>query len=270
MENKGEKINQAQFYNLITSEDVGWQSIIYDLVRTEQLDPWDIDLEVLLEKYIMVIEKMRELNFFISSKVLLACSLLLRLKSEILTDVYIRSWDNELYGREEKKREIERIEIDEDELPILVPRTPMPRRRKVTLEELMSALKKAMDTENRRIKRMIKTTQAHKSVLVVLPKITRIPLKQRIKDIYIKIKNHISRSKQAIMKYSELAPTRQEKISCFLPVLHLANQEKIWFEQPKHFDEIYLRLEMGKEEEILRQELGRVEDNVEETNIKQS
>ena len=67
---------------------------------------------------------------------------------------YIQSLDEILYGKkEDKKYELERIEIDEDELPILVPRTPIPRHKKVTLKELLSALNKAMSTEGRRIKK---------------------------------------------------------------------------------------------------------------------
>ena len=166
-----DNIDQDQFFDLITGEDLGWQTIIYDLIKTEQLDPWDIDLSVLAEKYVEIISILEDADFFVSSKVLLACSLLLRLKSEILINSYIQDLNDALYGREEEKRyELERIEIDEGDLPTLVPRTPMARHKKVTLEELMSALNKAIDTENRRIKREIKGKQAEKSALAVLPK----------------------------------------------------------------------------------------------------
>ena len=149
-----DRIDQNQFFDLITSEELSWQSIIYDLIKTEQLDPWDIDLAVLAEKYVQTIQQLEDADFFISSKVLLACSLLLRLKSEILINSYIQDLNNALYGRKDEKRyELERIEINKDELPTLTPRTPMARHRKVTLKELMSALDHAITTENRRIKK---------------------------------------------------------------------------------------------------------------------
>ena len=148
--NENNKINQTQFFELITGEDVSWQSIIYDLIKTEQLDPWDINLSILADKYIEIIEKLEESNFFISSKVLLACALLLRLKSEILINKYISDLDKALYGSsEQESKQLERIDIDEDEIPILTPKTPIPRNRKVTLTELMSSLNKAIETENR-------------------------------------------------------------------------------------------------------------------------
>tara|TARA_Y100000310_G_scaffold23285_2_gene22247 strand:+ start:1875 stop:2720 length:846 start_codon:yes stop_codon:yes gene_type:complete len=261
------KLNQSQVFDLITGKELSWQSIIYDLVKTEQLDPWNINIGVLANKYIEIIQQLEEADFLISSKVLLACSLLLRLKSEILLNKHIQSLDEILYGRQEdRKYELERIEIDEDELPLLVPRTPMARHRKVTLKELMNSLNKAIDTENRRIKREIKTKQAEKSALVVLPKSSRVPLRTRVKEIYIRIKEHLNQPEQMHMKYSELAPSRVEKIATFLPILHLANNQKVYLRQPEHFEEVFMTLKMLEEElQILKQELGEsIEEEQEE------
>ena len=47
----------------------------------------------------------------------------------------------------------EKIEFDLSSLPSLSPKTPLPRTRKVTLQELMTALDKAMNTEQRRIRK---------------------------------------------------------------------------------------------------------------------
>jgi len=78
---------------------LSWQAIIYDLIKTEQLDPWDIDLGILADKYVDIIQHLEDADFFVSSKVLLACSLLLRLKSEILINSYIQDLNDALYGR---------------------------------------------------------------------------------------------------------------------------------------------------------------------------
>jgi segregation and condensation protein A len=251
-----DRIGQDQFFDLISSEELSWQSIIYDLIKTEQLDPWDIDLGVLADKYVQIIQQLEEANFFISSKVLLACSLLLRLKSEILINSYIQDLNDALYGRkDEKKYELERIEIDEGELPILSPRTPMARHRKVTLKELMTALNKAIDTENRRIKREIKGRQAEKSALAIMPK-SHVPLKVRIKSIFGIVTNHLNNGNEHL-KFSHLAPSKEEKLSSFVPVLHLANNGKMFLRQPAHFDEIHMTLKIHDDEvRELEQELG--------------
>ena len=260
---RDDRINQGQFFDLITGEDLNWQTIIYDLIKTEQLDPWDIDIKLLAERYIEIIQQLEESNFFVSSKVLLACSLLLRLKSEILINSYIQDLNSALYGqKDEKKYELERIEIDEGELPTLVPRTPMARNRKVTLEELMAALNKAINTENRRIKREIKGQQAKKSILSVLPRGVQIPLKVKVKNIFGIIEGHINLDNEH-MKFSHLAPTKEEMLSSFVPILHLSNNEKIYLRQKTHFEDIHISLNAHKDElRELEETLGLVEESI--------
>jgi len=257
----GDRINQNQFFDLITGEELSWQAIIYDLIKTEQLDPWDIDLGTLAQKYVQTIQQLEDADFFISSKVLLACSLLLRLKSEILINSYIQDLNDALYGRKDEARyELERISIDENELPILTPRTPMSRHKRVTLKELMKALDHAINTENRRIKKEIKGKQAEKSILTVLPKEGFIPLKIRVKNIFGIVKGHISKGNDH-MKFSHLAPSKEEQLASFVPILHLSNNGKIFLRQPIHFEEVHMTLNIHEDEiRELEEELGLLED----------
>lgn len=239
MDVKREQLGNDDVFNLVTSQEVSWQSIIYDLVNTEQLDPWNIDLSFLAIRYLEKIKELEEANFFISSKVLLAASILLRLKSEILLHKYIRSIDDILFGKKEKPKPFERIEIDENELPLLYPKTPLPRYKRVSLQELMSALDKAINTENRRIKKEVVRMQQEKSAEIVLPK-TKISVKDRIREIYSKILTSFKQKNDKI-GYTELVGNnKEERIACFLPCLHLENQQKVFLEQEKHFAEIYI------------------------------
>jgi len=253
---EGDKINQDQFFNLISSNELSWQAIIYDLIKTEQLDPWDIDLATLAEKYVTTIQQLEEADFFISSKILLACSLLLRLKSEILINSYIQDLNDALYGKKDEKRyEIERIEIDENDLPILSPRTPMARHKKVTLQELMKALDHAINTESRRIRKEIKGRQANKQILTVMPRDNFVPLKTRIKSIFGIVKNHLDENDH--MKFHHMATSKEEQLASFVPVLHLSNNGKIFLRQPEHFSHIHMTLDLHKEEKTeLETELG--------------
>lgn len=253
---RDDKISQDQFFNLISSNELSWQAIIYDLIKTEQLDPWDIDLAVLAEKYVETIRMLEDADFFISSKILLACSLLLRLKSEILINSYIQDLNDALYGKKDEKRyELERIEIDENELPILSPRTPMARHKKVTLQELIKALDHAINTESRRIRKEIKGRQAQKGMLTVMPKDNFVPLKVRIKSIFGIVTNHLKENDH--MKFHEMATSKEEKLASFVPVLHLSNNGKIFLRQDGHFEDICMTLGLSDEERIeLERELG--------------
>jgi len=238
-----DKIGNEHLYQLLTGQEVSWQAVIYDLMNTGQLDPWDIDLSLLANRYLVKIRELEEANFFVSSKVLLAASLLLRIKSEILLNDYIKSIDDILFGKKEQEaKKYERIEIDENELPLLYPRTPLPRMRKVSLQELMGALSKAINTENRRIRKEIIERQISREAEIVLPKASRVNVKDRIRKIYSRFLT-MFKAKKSKIGYTELVGNdRDERIAAFLPVLHLDHQQKVWLEQANHLDEIWVWL----------------------------
>jgi segregation and condensation protein A len=237
------KVGNDHIYDLLTSREVSWQAIIYDLMNNGQLDPWDIDLSMLAQKYLEKIRELEEANFFISSKVLLAASFLLRVKSEILLNEYIKGIDEILFGKKEThETKFERIVIDENDLPVLYPKTPLPRLRKVSLAELMQALSKAINTENRRIRKEILEKQIMREAEIVLPKASRVNVKDRIRKLYSQILT-LFKTKKSRMGYTELVGLeRDERIAAFLPVLHLDHQQKVFLEQEGHLDEIWVWL----------------------------
>ena len=71
-EEEKNSVNQEQVHDLLFNREVGWQDLIYDLINSEQLDPWDINIIVLTDKFLERLESMEGEDFFISSKVLLA------------------------------------------------------------------------------------------------------------------------------------------------------------------------------------------------------
>ncbi len=253
-----EKMSSEQVYDVITSRKPDWQQVIYDLIASEQLDPWDIDIVLLTRKYFEKIALLEEMaisgksegpDFYISSKVLLAAALLLRIKSEFLLNKHIKSIDDILFGRKEETRyAMERIQIDENELPLLVPKTPMPRLRRVTLDELMGALNKAINTETRRIKREIAIRRAKKLSEVDFPTFTRIDLKDRIRQFYARILTSLKKVKVSEKESNKVGFTylaggeKEQKICSFLPLLHLSNSKKLWLEQENHLEEIWIYL----------------------------
>ena len=235
-------IKQEQVHDILFNREIGWQEIIYDLINTEQLDPWDIDIMILTEKYLESIQKLEEADFLISSKVLLAASLLLRIKSEILLNQYIKSIDEILFGKKEllKKSNLERIELDE-QIPELIPKSPMPRFKRVSLNELMDALNKAIITENRRIKKEIVKSSAIREVGISFPK-RKLSIQDKIKQIFSKIIYSLEENKnEKKINYNHLVgKEKNEKIFSFTPLLHLEHQKKIWLEQNAHFEDIYI------------------------------
>ncbi|RLG15965.1 hypothetical protein DRN69_02070 [Candidatus Pacearchaeota archaeon] len=236
-------VQQEQIHDLLFNKNIDWQEIIYDLINTEQLDPWNIDIVLLTDKYLQKIREMKEADFFISSKVLLAATLLLKIKSDILLNEYIKSIDEILFGKKEDKKILhEKIDFDE-EIPELIPRSPIPRLKKVTLKELIESLNKAINTENRRIKReIIKKNVLHETSFLIPKK--KFNIKDKIREIHLNLfkyfKNNEKGEKVSFTEF--IGKEKEERIFSFLPLLHLESQKKIWLEQENHFEEIYIWL----------------------------
>ena len=242
IKNEKMSVKQEQIQDLLFNREIGWQEIIYDLINTEQLDPWDIDIIILTNKYLNKIREFEETDFFVSSKVLLAASLLLRIKSEILLNQYVKSIDEILFGKKEPiKIPLERIELEE-EIPDLISRSPLPRLKKVTLKELMESLNKAIITENRRIKKEIVSKNTLRESSFSLPK-RRFNIKDKISEIYRSLSELFKEKTEKKIPYSEfIKENHEEKIISFLPLLYLEQDKKIWLDQKFPFDDIHIWL----------------------------
>ena len=249
MEKVGEKgqMGQDQLYDMLVSRELSWQAILLDLINSEQLDPWNIDLGLLSQKYIQRVRELQEANFFVSSKVLLAATILLRIKSEILHS-RIKDIDELLFEKKEKPRDelaglASIFELAEEEIPEIYPRTPLPRFRKITLNELMGALDTALKTEHRRIKRELFFKRAERALGMAVFQKPLIDIRKKIQDVYEKIRDFFKKNETEKMKFSVLAGEgREERIATFVPLLHLDHQNKIIVEQEAPFAEIDITL----------------------------
>lgn len=239
-----EKIGHEELYDMLVSEEISWQAIIYDLIRSEQLNPLDLDIALLAQRYLEKVRQFEEANFFVSGKVLLAASILLRIKSERLFEQLLLL-DELLFGRDEKQEvEKEKLFISSEDLPVILPKTPLARARRVTIEELMKALDKAVEVEGRKQARHAREIFARREAEIVLP-IRTVNIHSKIKEIYEKIKEFFSSREKEKMTFSQLVGSarREDKIATFLPLLHLDSREKVLLYQEQHFGEIniYLR-----------------------------
>ena len=239
-----------RIFNIIFSktDEITWQSIIYELVRSEQMDPWDIDVSILTQKYIKMLRTLKEHDFRISGKVLLAAAILLKLKSNKLVGEDLSELDRLLIGVEEEMNELGFEETSQitklDEIPALIPRTPQPRKRKVSIFDLVEALERALEVKKRRLLHSIPPLNLE------APKKKR-DITQIIRDIYGRIKSFFISTIGSKLTFSKLLPsqTKEDKVYTFIPLLHLAQQNKIELMQETPFGEIEVILKRKGEED---------------------
>lgn len=236
-------MQQQIFELLLEQEDVSWKSILYDLVRTEQMDPWDIDITLLTQKYIHIIKAMQEHDFRISGKILLAAAFLLKIKSAHLVDHDISNLDKLINQSEESMDEESLFNDLEGGHPkdkqqfALIPRHPQPRSRKVSIHDLVEALQRALASKKRILAKQ-------RPVKFVLPE-RKMDIMGVIRELYHKIVYYTNKESSDKLTFTQLLPPRAgrlEKAYTFIPLLHLENQHKVETEQAKPFDEIYVKL----------------------------
>ncbi len=61
-----------------------WKQLLIDLVVTEKLDPWDIDIIKVAEGFTKMVAEMKQLDFHIPANIILASAILLKYKSNAL------------------------------------------------------------------------------------------------------------------------------------------------------------------------------------------
>ncbi|MBS3137985.1 segregation/condensation protein A [Candidatus Woesearchaeota archaeon] len=236
---------------LFNKDDITWQTMIYELVRKEQMDPWDIDIATLSQRFLDTLRKLKEMDFRISGKIILAAAILLRLKSHKLVTEDLSELDRLISMSEQTEQEFyDELEqnINENNIKInidgndftLTPRTPQPRKRKVSVYDLVEALQKALEVKKRRMARI-----RGDDIQMEIPKKV-VDMNLLIQQTYNQIAAHFLQKKDAkIMTFSELinnSQERNEKIYAFVPLLHLTTYRKIDIDQEAHLSEINITL----------------------------
>ncbi len=241
------------------ADEVTWQSILYELVKTEQMDPWDIDVSILAQKYIEMLRQLKEHDFRVSGKVLLAAAILLKIKSTKLVGEDLSELDRLLIGVEEEMEDMgfeETAEIPKlDEIPSLIPRTPQPRKRKVSIFDLVEALERALEVKKRRLLHSIPPLNLE------APKKKR-DITQVIRDVYGRIRSFFLGALKDKLTFSKLLPSesKEDKVYTFIPLLYLAQQNRIELVQETPFSEIQILMKKKSEEAKVEEKVGVVEE----------
>lgn len=220
-----------------------WEGILKSIVKKENMDPWDIDIAKIAEKYIEVLRGIRLPDFRLSGKMILSAAILLKLKSDLLKpnelvryNYYLADFAGAINLGDIFNKEDQMIEIP-DEFGI-VPKPNPTRTRKVTLDELVGALNKAMEVQLRREARW----KRREKIALQRKKFKASDIGKRIKETYNKIMSFFSRISKEEITFTELNPSRKREdiIFTFVPLLHLANKQKINLRQEESFGEVYI------------------------------
>jgi segregation and condensation protein A len=222
--------------------------MLFDIVKTEAMDPWNVNISTLVAKFLERLAFFREINLKVSGKVVLAAALLLKLKSTRLLEEDLDEFDRLLAGAQEDQfydtLETELAQGEErvlsDEKYDLFPATPQPRKRKVSVYDLVRALEKALEVRKRRMLR-------REPPELKMPE-RKFDLGAAMLGLLDRI---IAGASAGRLTFNALCPStsRMDTVYTFIPLLHLANQQRVDLLQQEHFGDIEIvPLEVPKHE----------------------
>ena len=151
----------------------------------------------------------------------------------------IFDFDNILFPPDEELDQFEDIpdyHVDPNDIPKLAIKSPLTRKRKVSISDLIASLKKALNISKRKEKKIIDERNFE------APKIPekKIDITALIKDLYDRILEFFNKKDK--IKFDELVNSdrKEDILLTLIPLLHLDNKEKITLEQKEHFGDIHI------------------------------
>jgi segregation and condensation protein A len=224
-------LSDKQLIDLMVSEP-SWEDVIVKIVAEEGMDPWSVDIIRLSNVFLDYLKKIEELDLRIPARFILIASILLRMKSDVLTE----KKEKVLIPESEKEPdEMLRVLASIPPLNPPIKRIPL---RNVSLDELISALRKAYDVQDRRVERR---RRVKKAVDFAMP-LTEEDITERINKLLTDIN-------QALLdvdniEFSRLVKRwgREEIVETLIPLLHLSQDGKINLLQNELFKEIMVKM----------------------------
>ena len=201
-----------------------WREFLVDLVQTNQMDPWDVDLAKVADAYLTKVRELQTMDLRIPANVILASALLLHFKAKSLSFDY----SDDAVAEEE-------VPLLQEDVPELFFRGNLPRRRKITLDELLNAVDKVM----KQGKRKQMPTVIPEALNIELPK---EDLHGRILRVYEKA--HLLKDSENVLLFSALLQekTADQITLTLIPILHLVQEQRMLAWQDELFGEIFLRV----------------------------
>lgn len=204
--------------------------IIVSLAKDGEIDPWDIDIVDMTDKFLAKVEKMEKLDLRISSRTLLFASILLRMKSDALAQPEYEAEDDSGCVEDDDGPEY---------FPALKHKVRRHAKRRVTLSELIEELKNATKRKERSDIRRLRAVH-HENVDAFVA-VHSEDIEKQIEQLSGVLKKR--QDEREYILFSELVTvkTPEDVVKTYIPLLFMANRRQIKLEQLEIFGDIFIK-----------------------------
>lgn len=225
------------------------------MAQNGEIDPWDVDLEIVTEKYLSRIQSSITNNLKEAGKAIFFASTLLRMKSDILSmqaasALNIGRENDEDYLLEQELMDFNLQEIQLGVLDTAIVRKSINKKtryRPIKLEDLLLALRDAQEEDEKRKRRSFDLSQFMDMDIFIEPEIESDDMLEltHAEDIEEAINKSKVYLKEYLLngngiKFSRLCGFLQSWSNAFLVVLFLSHENNVKIIQQDFYGELWL------------------------------
>ena len=237
--------------------------IILDLVKLGKIDPWNIDIVDLYDKYIKRISELKQENLRSVGKAILFSSTLLKIKSDILQGITIDDFEMEpddLFVDDMMDNDYEQMQIPTNNIvsfdEVLQRRTSvrLNRKRTVTLKDLIRhiqfyedlekkyAIKNALDRKERRVRNYASLKAQD---------IKELAHEEYVEQVVEKMRQNLAQilTREEMIELRELCLLGFDKSSAYIALLFLTREEQFEIYQEEFYGKLYAKKALKTQEE---------------------
>lgn len=263
-----ELMDEGSQFGLQKDEQLDAIGILVDLAKSGKIDPWNIDIVDVYDKYVTRLAELRATNLKLAGRGILFASILLKLKSNVLKGINVLDFDpynddeNEFYDDYADLEDGEQLKIPTNNIisfaEVLQRRTStrLNRSRNVTLKDLIrhlefyeqlekkKSLKNQLDKQKRRVRDYSKLSAkdirnlAHEEYIEILV--------EKMRQNLTKILDHEEK-----IELKELSLLGFDRTSAYLAVLFLSARDSFEIVQEEFYGKLYVRRSILEDEETL-------------------
>jgi len=224
-----------------------WKTILIELVAKNRMDPWNIDLIELSEKYLHKISALETTNLRVPANAILALAIILKFKAKILEFTTIE----DAFASDEKIiKDFFEANPDFAELKEMVPELNPPRilrEGKITLDSLVGIIEHIL-SKSKDGKAFVNKISGQVDDFKI--KLKDVNIDEEMNKLFFHIK--CLSDSQGMVMFSQIAKGKsvQEIVTNFIYLLYLANNQRITIWQEEFWEEIFISIKKIEQEKI--------------------
>ncbi len=203
-----------------------WKEMLLEMIATERLDPWNIDITILADNFLHRVRNMKTLELHVPANLIVATAILLKYKSNILKIIENVPVEETCIEEPYTSEEIPKLEL----VSRIPPKGP------ITLEDIIKEMERVMTYDNPTVP---KPKKIEEIITIFTPK---FDIDERMSIVFTHLKQKAD--KEGWVMFSELLKNKstEEIIDTLIPLLHLSQRKIVDLRQDDFFGEIFIRL----------------------------